>query len=70
MNRWSKQGVPGRVFTRLQEKGLVRINLEIAGPNGTIVPVNSDGTGAEKTDRRPSALPQRPGRPASSGDRG
>ena len=46
MNRWVRNGVLDRVFSQLQEQGLVRIRLEVTG---------LDGTGARnKTDRRPS----------------
>ncbi len=41
MNRWSRKGVLDRVFTRLQEQGLVRIRLEVvepAHPDGTDTP--------------------------------
>ena len=65
MNRWSKQGVLDRVFTRLQELGLVRLRLEVAGLDSTIVPVHPDGTGAQnKTARRPSAAPAAAGPPS------
>ena len=65
MNRWSKKGVLDRVFACLQEKGLVRIHLEVLGLDSTIVPVHPDGTGAEqKTARRPSAAPVAAGPPS------
>lgn len=65
MNRWVRKGVLDRVFTRLQERGLVRIKLEVVGLDSTIVPVHPDGTGAlKKTDRRPSAAPAAAGPPS------
>ena len=65
MNRWSRQGVLDRVFTRLQEQGLVRIQLEVVGLDSTIVPVHPDGTGAlNQTDRRLSAAPAAAGPPS------
>ena len=64
MNRWVRKGVLDRVFTCLQEQGLVRITLEVVGLDSTIVPVHPDGTGAlKKTDRRPSAAPAAAGPP-------
>ena len=64
MNRWTRNGVLDRVFARLQEQGLVRIQLEVVGLDSTIVSVHPDGTGAlKKTDRRPSAAPAAAGPP-------
>ncbi len=71
MNRWGRKGVLDRVFTRLQELGLVRIRLEVVGLDSTIVPVHPDGTGARKNG--PQAvrpLPRRRDHQASSGCRG
>ncbi len=64
LNRWAKKGVLDRVFTRLQAEGILRIKLEVAGLDSTIVSVHPDGTGApKKTDRRPSAAPAAAGPP-------
>ena len=71
LNRWARQGVLERVFTRLQEEGILRINLEVAGLDSTIVPVHPDGTGAEK--KRPAGhrpLPRRLDHQDSPGRRG
>ena len=55
MNRWSKKGVWERVFTRLQEEGLLQVELRVVALDSTIVKVHPDGTGAEKkTARKPS----------------
>ena len=76
MNRWSKSGVLDRVFEQLQREQIVRIKLEAASLDSTVVKGHSDGTGApEKTVPNPSAgpvpagppsfiwLPRMPGRP-------
>ena len=64
MNRWSKSGVPGRVFERLQRERIVRIRLEVVSMDSTIVKVHPDGTGAlKKKDRSPSAGPAGDGPP-------
>jgi transposase len=55
MNRWSKKGVWERVFTRLQEEGLLQVELRVVALDSTIVKVHPDGTGAEKkTAHKPS----------------
>ena len=48
MNRWSKNGVLDRVFEELQREQLVRVKLEVASLDSTIVKVHPDGTGPEK----------------------
>lgn len=64
MNRWSKNGVLDRVFERLQREQLVRVKLEVASLDSTIVKVHPDGTGArKKTAARPSASPAAAGPP-------
>ena len=56
MNRWSKAGVWDRVFARLQQEGLLQVELRVVALDSTIVKVHPDGTGAlKKTARRPSA---------------
>ncbi len=58
MNRWSKSGVLDRVFEQLQRERIVRVRLEAASPDGTVVEVHPDGTGALKeTAPGPSADP-------------
>ncbi len=64
MNRWSKSGVLDRVFETLQHARIVRVKIEAASLDSTIVKVHPDGTGAlKKTVRRPSANPEADGRP-------
>jgi len=56
MNRWSKAGVWDRVFARLQQEGLLQVELRVVALDSTIIKVHPDGTGAhKKTVRRPSA---------------
>ena len=56
MNRWSKSGVWDRVFARLQQEGLVLVELKVVSLDSTSVKVHPDGTGAEKkTARKRSA---------------
>ena len=56
MNRWSKAGVWDRVFARLQQAGVLQVELRVVALDSTIVKVHPDGTGAlKKTGRRPSA---------------
>ena len=64
MNRWSKNGVLDRVFEQLQREQLVRVKLEVASLDSTVVKVHPDGTGAlKKTARKPSASPAAAGPP-------
>ena len=64
MNRWSKAGVWDRIFMRLQEEGLVKIELRVVALDSTITKVHPDGTGAaKKTVRKPSANPEEAGPP-------
>jgi transposase len=48
MNRWAKNGVPDRMFDRLQLEQIVRIRIEAFSLDSTIVKVHPDGTGALK----------------------
>ena len=48
MNRWAKSGVLNKVFTALQEKEIIRINVETVSLDSTLVKVHPDGTGALK----------------------
>lgn len=50
MNRWSKNGVLGRVFAALQTEGIIQINTEIVCLDSTFVKVHPDGTGALKKE--------------------
>jgi transposase len=55
MNRWGKAGVLERVFTRLQQEGVVEVSMKVLSLDSTTVKVHPDGTGAlKKTGRRPS----------------
>jgi len=64
MNRWSKSGVRDRVFARLQQEGLVMIELKVVSLDSTSAKVHPDGTGAEKkTARRRSENQEAAGTP-------
>lgn len=64
MNRWSKRGVWDRVFARLQQEGLVWLELKVVSLDSTSAKVHPDGTGAEKkTVRRRSVNPAAAGTP-------
>jgi transposase len=64
MNRWSKSGVWDRVFARLQQEGLVLVELKVVSLDSTSAKVHPDGTGAEKkTVRRRSANQEEAGTP-------
>ncbi len=64
MNRWSKNGVWDRLFARLQQEGVLAVELKVVSLDSTSVKVHPDGTGAEKkTGRRPSANPVAAGTP-------
>lgn len=64
MNRWSKNGVWDRLFARLQQEGVLAVELKVVSLDSTSVKVHPDGTGAEKkTGRKPSANPGEAGTP-------
>ena len=55
MNRWSKNGVLDRVFTALQEEGIIDINVEVLCLDSTTVKVHPDACGAlKKTEPKQS----------------
>jgi len=47
-NRWAKNGVLDKVFEALQESQMVRVKVDHASLDSTIVKVHPDGTGALK----------------------
>ena len=56
MNRWAKSGVLDRVFAQLQQAQIIRVKIEAAALDSTLVKVHPDGTGAlKKTVRKPLA---------------
>ena len=58
LRRWTRNGVLDRVFEQLQRSQMVRIKVESASLDSTIVKVHPDGTGAlKKTVRKPSVDP-------------
>ena len=55
MNRWSKSGVWDRLFAKLQQEGVLAVELKVVSLDSTSVKVHPDATGAEKkTARKPS----------------
>ena len=59
MSRWSKAGVLGRVFARLQQARLIRIRIEAVSLDSTSIKVHPDGSGAlKKTVRSASGDPE------------
>ena len=48
LNRWCKNGTLDRIFTALQEAGIIDIRTEIVCIDSTSVKVHPDGTGAPK----------------------
>jgi hypothetical protein len=64
MSRWRKSGVWDRVFARLQQAGLVLVELKVVSLDSTSATVHPDGTGAEKkTVRRRSENREEAGTP-------
>ena len=48
MSRWSKSGVLDRIFTRLQQEQMIRLNADAFSLDSTVIKVHPDGTGALK----------------------
>ena len=48
MNRWAKNGTLDKIFTALQENGIIRVKVEAMSLDSTSVRVHPDGTGALK----------------------
>ncbi len=48
MNRCSTSDVLDRVFTELQREQIVRVRIDVASFDSTVVKVHPDGTGALK----------------------
>jgi transposase len=58
MNRWSKAGVLGRLFARLQQEQIITVRLERVLLDSTTIKVHPAGTGAlKKTARKPLGGP-------------
>jgi transposase len=45
MNRWSKNGVWDRIFAKLQQVGMLSVELRVVSLDSTSVKVHPDGTG-------------------------
>lgn len=50
MNRWSKNGVLDKIFTALQEEGIIDIKVEVLCLDSTTVKVHPDACGALKKE--------------------
>lgn len=48
MSRWSKSGVLDRIFTRLQQEQMIRLNADAFSHDSTVIKVHPDGTGSLK----------------------
>lgn len=48
MNRWAKKGDLDRIFTLLQEKGMIKMKLEVIYLDSTSIRVHPHGAGALK----------------------
>ena len=63
MSRWSKNGVLDRIFARLQQEQMIRLNSDAFSLDSTVIKVHPAGTGAlKKTARSLSADPAAAGR--------
>ena len=64
MDRWSKAGVPDRLFERLQAGRIVRVKVGAVPPDGAIVKAHPGGSVAlGRTGRRPSGNAGEAGQP-------
>ena len=59
MNRWSKNGVLDKIFTALQEEGIIDLNVEVLCLDSTTVKVHPDACGAlKKLENKQSDVPE------------
>ena len=64
LSRWARNGVLDRIFEALQKERLLKMKIEVASLDSTIVKVHPDGTGAlKKPVRNLSANPEEDGQP-------
>lgn len=55
INRWAKKGVLEKAFLRLQQLGIIKIQVNVVSLDSTCIKVHPDGIGAlKKTERKPS----------------
>lgn len=55
ISRWAKSGVLQRVFLRLQQAGIIQIDVRVVSLDSTSIKVHPDGMGAlKKEDHNPS----------------
>ncbi len=56
ISRWAKSGVLDKAFSKLQERQIVRIKIDVVSMDSTSVKIHPDAAGArKKTDRNASA---------------
>ena len=64
INRWAKKGVLERVFLRLQQTGIIQIQVDVISLDSTCIKVHPDGMGAlKKTGLNPSEEHEADGTP-------
>jgi len=57
ISRWAKNGVIDKAFTKLQEKQIVRIKIDVLSMDSTSVKIHPDAAGArKKTAHSPSGF--------------
>lgn len=55
INRWAKKSVLEQAFLRLQQLGIIQIQVNVVSLDSTCVKVHPDGVGAlKKPQRKPS----------------
>ncbi len=64
INRWAKKGVLQAAFLRLQQMGVIKINVNVVSLDSTCIKVHPDGMGAlKKRGPNLSAEPEEDGIP-------
>ena len=65
LRRWARKGVLQRVFLMLQQKGIIRVSVQIISLDSASIKVHPDGTGALKnTASKPLGNPVEGGTPS------
>ncbi|MDR2980162.1 MAG: transposase, partial [Bacteroidales bacterium] len=58
ISRWVRNGVIDKAFSKLQEKQIVRLTIEVVSMDSTSIKIHPDAAGAhKKTDLSPSVFP-------------
>ena len=64
INRWAKKGVLEKAFLRLQQLGIIKIQVNVVSLDSTCIKVHPDGMGAlKKTECSPSERHRADGTP-------